>query len=203
MPLAGWREDVLRAFLALSDIRAQATFWRERLDTWRFRTGFSAMMSAIGLRAVYARGFVDFLPPHFGSIVRARMARSFARHPNVSNPYAHALLLGEIPEVCAPPADASRIQLVLADAASYLEACPPRSFHAFTLSNILDGARPPYRDRLVDAVRRAATEDAVIVLRSFGEPKKGAPNLAGEDRAILWGRVDLHPAARWNDGKDS
>jgi hypothetical protein len=123
------------------------------------------------------------------------MERSFATHPNRTNPYARALLLGELRDEPAPP-EAGKIRLVHADAAAYLEAAPGGSFNGFTLSNILDGAETSYRARLLAAVKRAAAPNAVAVLRSFGEPPAVLPtNHAAEDRAMLWGIVDVKPAA--------
>jgi len=53
-----------------------------------------------------------------------------------------------------------------------------------------------YRARLFAAVRRAARPGATVVLRSFGEPPAGlATNRAADDRAMLWGIVDVRPAA--------
>lgn len=199
MPLAGWGAPRVDEFLSLDDPAAQAEFFREWLDTWLFRIGLDALMSAAALRAVYSSSLVDALPPRFGAVLRARMERGFARHPNRTNPYAQMLLAGAPDEEPPPPARASTIELVAGDAASYLESCPPRSFDGFTLSNILDGAEAAYRARLDSAVRRAARPGAVVVLRSFAEPAADLQaNLAARDRSLLWGVVIVRDAAtRW------
>jgi S-adenosylmethionine:diacylglycerol 3-amino-3-carboxypropyl transferase len=190
MSLVGWRAGVVRAFLALSDVGEQMTFWRKHLDTLRFRSAFDAMMSPLILRAVYAPQFISFLPSKFGAVLRKRLERGFARHQNAWNPYAQALLLGETSG--EPHRSTPNIQFVLADAASWLESCPAQSFDGFALSNILDGAERGYRSRLMCAVRKAATDEAVVVLRSFAEPSTGlVTNYAERDRSMLWGVVDI------------
>jgi S-adenosylmethionine:diacylglycerol 3-amino-3-carboxypropyl transferase len=187
----GWRRATLAAFLALEQPAEQAAFWERHLDTRGFRVAIDALLSVDRLRAVYAPQFLEFLPAGFGRVMRARLARCFATHPNRANVYARALLLGER---SAPPfaPSAAAIRFECADAAVYLERCAPASFDGFTLSNILDGAPTEYRMRLFAAVRRAATSDAIVVLRSFVEPAaSAATNHAARDRSILWGVVDV------------
>ncbi len=190
--LAGWSPQALRDFVDLTDTAAQTRFWHEHLDTWRFRTGFGALMSVLPLRAVYRGELLGFLPARFGSVLRSRMERCFERHPNATNPYARALFLGEGPPAAEARSDAHRIRLVPSDAASFLESCPGGSFDGFALSNILDGASASYRARLFAAVEHAASPDAVVVLRSFAEPEEPRPtNRAVDDRSMLWGIVDV------------
>jgi S-adenosylmethionine:diacylglycerol 3-amino-3-carboxypropyl transferase len=193
MPLIGWRKERLRKFLSLSDVTQQMNFWQEHLNTRRLRAAFDTLMSPAILRAVYQSQLLTVLPPKFGSVLRNRMERTFANHPNATNPYAKALLLGE--SETEPVSKSSNIRFVQSDAASYLESCDAHSFDAFTLSNILDGAEPSYRTRLIQAIRHAATEDAVVVLRSFAEPSPNlATNHAHQDRSILWGVVETRKA---------
>jgi S-adenosylmethionine:diacylglycerol 3-amino-3-carboxypropyl transferase len=190
----GWRRSTLAAFLALEQPAEQIVFWRQRLDTRGFRFVTDAMLSISWLRTVYAAPFLAFLPDRFGRIMRARLARCFATHPNRTNVYARALLGGELDQSLSPQNRPIRFEC--ADAAAYLDACPPASFAGFTLSNILDGASSDYRAHLLAAVQRAATPEAVVVLRSFAEPAAPTPtNVAARDRSILWGVVDVKRVA--------
>jgi S-adenosylmethionine:diacylglycerol 3-amino-3-carboxypropyl transferase len=196
MPLAGWHRRLIRAFLALSDGAEQQAFWKRHLDTRRFRIGLDVLMSRAMLRRVYAPQLVSALPARFGGILRERLERGFARHPNVENPYAQALLLGAKNQPLPEPV--RTIRFVAGDAASWLESAPASSFDAFTLSNILDGAAWSYHERLSRAVRHAAAQGAVVVLRSFAEPIRPQDRNHSElDRSMLWGSVDVRPADTW------
>jgi len=196
-PAVGWTMPKLSVFVDLDDTTAQTAYWRRYLDTRRFRAAFDGLLSLAALRTVYASPFLAFLPPRFGAVMRRRMERCFARHANRTNPYARALLTGDLP-VTPAVRDSQRIRLVHADAADYLERAPSGSFDAFTLSNILDGADASYEPRLLAAIAHAAARDAVIVLRSFGEPVARSPtDRSAEDRSMLWGVVDVravHPS---------
>ena len=194
-PLAGWDRRRIRAFLGLDDPEEQILCWRRHLDTWRFRAAFSFLFSRVVLRSVYSAACLNVLSPDFGTILRARMERCFALHPNRRNPYAYALLLGDMP-AAREAAEAPQIQLRCADAADFLERQPGASFTGFSLSNILDGANPAYAQRLLAAVKHAATPGATVVLRSFREPQYATEtNHAAEDRAMLWGVVDVRQAS--------
>jgi S-adenosylmethionine:diacylglycerol 3-amino-3-carboxypropyl transferase len=193
--LVGWSSSRLREFLELEDPAEQLVYWHRHLDTSRFRGVFDRLLSRWLLRAIYASEFVDFLPPRFGAVLRGRLERGFARHSNRTNPHARALLLGELSNEPAPP-HAHRIRLSHDDAAGYLERAPAESFDGFALSNILDGENRAYAQRLRAAVQRAATRDAIVVMRSFRDPVTAlGTNRASDDRAMLWGSVDVRPAA--------
>lgn len=193
MPLIGWRKNIVESFLALTDPGEQMAYWTSRLNTRRFRAGFDALMSPRMLRVVYAPPLLSSLPESPGELFRKRLERGFGLHPNASNPYARSLLLGEQRNGFRP--QRAKIRFVERDAATWLESCPPRSFDAFSLSNILDGADATYRDRLAKAIRHAASQEAVVVLRSFADPlPEVSTNHAARDRSMLWGIVDIRKA---------
>ena len=194
LPLMGLRRSKVRQFLELVDPPAQVRFWKAHLDTARFRAALALAINPTALRAVYSSTFVRVLPRRFDRIIRARLERCWARHPNRSNPYAWRFFLGVDPPDYVPPAAAAaeRIELVCADAAAYLESCPPSQFIGFSLSNILDGTEPAYGERLMAAVRRSAQDGAVMLLRSFMEPAPGeSTEWAARDRSMLWGRLRI------------
>ena len=196
-PVAGWWPSRVRTFVDFEDAARQMKYWQRQLNTWRFRAALDGLFSLAALRSVYAPRFLDFLPQRLGAVMRARMERCFARHPNRGNPYVRSLLLGELSSDLPPP-EATRIRLVHADAAEFLETAAPASFDGFTFSNILDGVDDAYRQRLLAAVERAAAPGATTVLRSFGDAESNSrANRAADDRSMLWGSVLVRPASEW------
>lgn len=193
-PLVGWSKLRLREFLDLEDPKEQILFWRRYLDTRRFRIAFDLLFSRAPLRSIYSASFLNCLPRNFGTVLRGRMERCFALHPNRRNPYVRALLLGETP-AAQRAVEIQAVELVCADAAAFLESQSAESFTGFSLSNILDGVNRSYERRLLAAVKHAAAPAAMVVLRSFREPELVAgTDHAAEDRSMLWGVVDVRPA---------
>lgn len=187
LALAGWRRALVEDFLVMEDPSRQLDYWRTRLDTRRFRWALDSLLRPAFLRFFYSSPLLAVLPARFGTVLRERMVRCWGRHPNRANPYARALLLGELE---TSSRFAPGIRFVHADAADFLESCAPGFFDGFSLSNILDGTGPAYAVRLMSAVRRAAAPGAVLVRRSFAEPAPDLVNLAAEDRSLLWGVVE-------------
>jgi S-adenosylmethionine:diacylglycerol 3-amino-3-carboxypropyl transferase len=186
-PAIGWSRDVREHFCNLLDPARQLQFWRRRLDTRRFRIALAAAFSPLRLRAAYAAPFAAAVPRRFDRVLRGRFERGFGRHPNASNPYAAALLLGRRQTTTPAP-----LRLEVAGAVEFLERCPRGSFDSFSLSNILDGADERYGERLHAAVRRAAAPGAVAILRSFGEPASAErAGHAADDRALIWGSITI------------
>jgi S-adenosylmethionine:diacylglycerol 3-amino-3-carboxypropyl transferase len=196
LPLMGLRRSLVRQFLELTDPAVQVRFWRTHLNTARFKAALAVAINPLALRAVYSGTFVRVLPPRFDRIIRARLERCWARHPNRTNQYAWQFFLGiDPPGYSAPTLRESgggkvALELVCADAAAYLESCSPAHFIGFSLSNILDGTEAAYGERLMAAVRRSAQDGAVSILRSFMEPEPGeSTEWAARDRSMLWGRL--------------
>jgi S-adenosylmethionine:diacylglycerol 3-amino-3-carboxypropyl transferase len=188
--LVGWSRPTLERFCALDDPGDQLRFWRDRLDTRRFRAALAVLLRPLVLRRRFAQPLVDVLPSRFDRVLHARLERGFARHANRRNPYAAQLLLGRCRASPASPLTVAR-----ADAAEFLERCAPGSFDAFSLSNVLDGATPGYGERLLAAVHRAAAPGAVVVLRSFGEPRsEDDARRAADERSLIWGSVRVMTA---------
>lgn len=195
-PAFGWSGARLRQFLELQDPAEQLRLWDKSLEGARFRLALRMLFEPRMLRFFFSPALLQALPDRFPEELRRRFRRAFARHSNLSNPYAWRLLLGSAAAPAPAVAAGVSIQVACADAAEYLESCAAGSFQSFSLSNILDAADAAYAGRLFAAVRRAAAPDAIVVVRSFQRAATAAEEeTAARDRGIIWGRVDVREAA--------
>ncbi|AUY47670.1 DUF3419 family protein [Streptomyces sp. CB01881] len=211
--LPAWRPSALERFLRLDDPAEQARHWRRTLDGPGLRLFLAASLRPAGALAVGLRPpFRGVVPERFDAVLRVRLARGFARHPNAANPWAWRLLLGrELPggeprgrdlvgpdlpgrdlpgggAATAGPAQGT-VRLLAGDVVDHLERSPAGHYDAVTLSNVLDGPGPEFARRLRAAVRHAVRPGGVAVLRSIREPGPAGPGAAAEDRSLLWGVV--------------
>ncbi|MGF1426664.1 DUF3419 family protein [Kitasatospora sp. LaBMicrA B282] len=201
--LPAWRPAALERFLRLDDPAAQAHHWHRHLDGTGLRLLLGGTLRPAGTLAALRPAFRGVLPARFDAVLRERLARGFARHPNAANPWAWRLLLGrELPGAAplsstAPGSRAALlssvapVRLLAGDAVEHLERSPAGSYHAVTLSNILDGPGPAFAHRLRSAVRHAVRPGGVAVLRSIREPGPAGPGAAAADRSLLWGVVTV------------
>ncbi len=191
LPWLGMKERDLNHFLLLADPAEQTAFWRKRLETRRLRAFLRCALHPALLRLTHGGRFVGWEPVRFDRAILRRLERTWASHPNRENPYAWHLLLGREPDPEIPKA-VPGIDFACADAIDYLKDGPPGRFDGFSLSNILDAAPAAYQERFRAAVRHAAAPGAVLVLRSFGEPRDdGQAEWAARDRSPLWGAIEV------------
>ena len=189
-----WSRRRVRGLLSdASPARVQQQ-WRQRFDNRTFRNVLHATMAPAGmLAAAVQRDFSTALPAHFTDTVRARLDARLGMHPSPGNRFAWRLLAGEDPPGYVPPvAPAGAIDFVLADALTHLEAAPPASYDAVTLSNVADGTRADLVERLGRAARHAVVPGGPIVVRSFAATTDArASALADEDRSLVWGGIHV------------
>ncbi|MFF7993308.1 DUF3419 family protein [Kitasatospora xanthocidica] len=219
--LPAWRPAALERFLLLDDPAAQARHWHRHLDGPGLRLLLGAALRPAGTLAGGLRpAFRAVLPHRFDEVLRARLARGFARHPNADNPWAWRLLLGRElpggdlpggdlpggdlpagapvsgrPVADAPPGRTAPpgppVRLLHGDVLEHLERSPAAAYDAVTLSNVLDGPDPAFARRLLAAVRHAVRPGGAAVLRSVREPGPAGPGAAADDRCPLWGVIRI------------
>lgn len=177
--LPAWRPAAMTDFLQLTDVAAQAAYWRDELDRPAFRALLSAALRP--LAAVLPRGLREVAGGRLDAILRRRVADALGSYPNASNQWARQLFLGAYPD----PLPVADVDWVCADVVDHLASVPAGWYGAASLSNILDG--PPL-DGLAAALRRAV--HGPVVIRTFGD-RSPLPGRRIPDRALLWGSATV------------
>jgi S-adenosylmethionine:diacylglycerol 3-amino-3-carboxypropyl transferase len=181
----------LETFLLMRDPAEQIHFWKTRLISNVHSRLLDIALSRLVLRFFQYEKSHRSLRAQFSRNIRQRLERSFSIHPNRTNIFAWRLLMDrEAPEQPAKVPITIVPSVRCDEAVHFLETCSPDYYDGFSLSNILAGAGEDYSKRLWNAVHRAARPGAVIVLRSFHEPRNDSESFwASQDRAMLWGRI--------------
>jgi S-adenosylmethionine-diacylglycerol 3-amino-3-carboxypropyl transferase len=151
-------------------------------STRRWRALFALLCNRLVLRNTYPPQFFALVEnPSFALHFRTLAEHAITELPVSSNYFLHEMLTGEYPvgqpdgvppylsDTGASRVAAARDRLELVDGAmtAYLRTRPPRSVHAFALSNICEWMTPPEIDALFHEVLRTAAPGARLVYRNF------------------------------------
>ncbi len=181
---AGWSP---RRMIAL----ANSATTQEQVAAWNCLTsGFSGLvlrllLSPARLAAAFRPEFVSLVGAGFAARLVETLNRALGNVPNVSNPFAQLLFLGEPAPLTKPKLTENENEnknennpvFLCADILSYLAAVPPESFDAAAMSNIGDGAPESFRVELDTLLRRALKPGAPVTVRTMGNVASLSPTV--------------------------
>ncbi|SDR99867.1 class I SAM-dependent methyltransferase [Microlunatus soli] len=208
-----WRMSELGPRLASAGPEQAADYWQRSLDTTALSRLLGGTIRPAGavLRTIRPAARATF-PASFDAVIRQRIGEGLARHGMVGNRFAWRLLAGcedrnwslpsarTLPAVAPSAGGPAEIVWVRADIGRHLETVPAGRYDGLSLSNVLDGADPDYRRRLLAAAHRAVRPGGTIVLRSFAPLSAAATLHAGPftaldasaaDASLIWGTVTV------------
>jgi len=163
-----------------ADLAAQARFFRERWDTWRWRAVFALLRKRRLDSALREGAYAHVRPPNLGAELRERAARCLTTLPVAENYFLSRVLLGRYlphpegrppylsPEgVAAVRRNAGALALCPSDLGAWLAAQPSRHYDALYLSNVPEWLADAERVRLLSEVARVARPGARVVWRAL------------------------------------
>jgi len=163
-----------------ADLAAQARFFRERWDTWRWRAVFALLRKRRLDSALSEGAYAHVRPPNLGAELRERAARCLTTLPVAENYFLSRVLLGRYlphpegrppylsPEgVAAVRRNAGALALCPSDLGSWLAAQPSRHYDALYLSNVPEWLAEAERVQLLSDVARVARPGARVVWRAL------------------------------------
>jgi S-adenosylmethionine-diacylglycerol 3-amino-3-carboxypropyl transferase len=203
--------------LACRTLAQQRTLFEREWSTTRWRALFAMLCNRLVLRNTYPPQFFAHVEnPSFALHFRRLAEHAITELPVSNNYFLHQMLDGRYPvdqPDGVPPylsergaaevmSARDRLQLVDGGMTSYLRTRPPRSVHAFALSNICEWMTQSEVDALFLEVLRTAAPDARLVYRNFVgwtelpawcerivPDEASSARLSREDRSLVQRRV--------------
>lgn len=173
--------DSLERIFVEPEREARAALWRNRFDTPAVDDLLATALNehTIGDAFIPAWAFGRMAEPRFDRHYKRVLEHLFVDLNPARNPHLQRLWLGRYlgPESAqtyllaarftALRERSERIHWAVGDLSSVLGGLPPRSVHAFNLSNVLDWSDDAHYARLWSEIERVSARGARVFLRSF------------------------------------